>query len=138
MPQETHFSGKVATKAIIVKDGKVLMARDSNDSDTWDLPGGRIHVGENIEDGVKREVKEELGVDVNFESVIYSENIVHTGEGTSHLFITCKVNLIDPDQPFLVPSEELAEIKWVDQNSFQQLKTFDNCVRALKTFWRNA
>lgn len=136
MNQEIHFSGKVATKVIIVKDGKVLMARDNKDADIWDLPGGRINVGENIEDGIKREVKEELGVNVNFNSMVYSENVIHTSTGTPHLFITCKVNMLDPEQPFMVPSEELAEIMWVDRESFEKIKTFDSCVRALKTFWK--
>jgi 8-oxo-dGTP diphosphatase len=134
---EQHFLGKVATKAIILKDEKILMTRDNRDSVNWDLPGGRINVGENIETGLKREVMEELGVEINFEGVVYSEQLVHTGEGSAHLFITCKATLSDESKPFCVPSEELAEVKWVDQNSIKELKTYDNCMRALNAFWKH-
>lgn len=133
---EQHFLGKVATKAIITKDGKVLMTRDHRDNAIWDLPGGRINAGENIEAGLRREVQEELGVDVRFKRLVYSEQLVHTGEGSSHLFITCKVTMDDPGQPFRVPSDELAEVKWVDKSTIKDLKTYDNCMRALEAFWK--
>jgi 8-oxo-dGTP pyrophosphatase MutT (NUDIX family) len=134
---EQHFLGKVATKAIIIKDGKILMTRDNRDTVVWDLPGGRINVGESIELGLKREIMEELGVDINFNGVVYSEQLVHTSEGSPHLFITCKATLADEKKPFLIPSEELAEAKWVDQNTIGELKTYDNCMRALNTFWKS-
>lgn len=58
----------VAVKAIIKKDGKYLIIRKSKDEDvtpnTIDIPGGRIEFGEEPEDALKREVKEEVGLDV--------------------------------------------------------------------------
>ena len=73
---EQHFLGKVATKAIIAKDGKILMTRDNKDAAIWDLPGGRINVGENVDTGLKREIMEELGVDIRFKALVYSEQLV--------------------------------------------------------------
>jgi 8-oxo-dGTP diphosphatase len=135
--EEQHFLGKVATKAIIAKDGKILMTRDHRDNAIWDLPGGRINAGESVETGLRREIQEELGVDVRFKAMIYSEQIVHTGEGSSHLFITCEVTMENPDQPFRVPSEELAEVQWVDKDTIKGLKTYDNCMRAINAFWKS-
>jgi 8-oxo-dGTP diphosphatase len=132
---EEHFSGKVATKAIIVKDGKILMTRDNNDAAIWDLPGGRINIGESIETALKREIMEELGVAINVDSLIYSEQLRHTSEGSPHLFLTCKAILTDPAQRFSVPSKELAEVRWVDKNTLSQLKTYDNCMRALNFYF---
>lgn len=133
---EQHFLGKVATKGIIARDGKILMPRDHRDASRWDLPGGRINAGENIEMGLRREIQEELGVDVSFKRMIYSEQLVHTGEGSSHLFITCEVTMENPAQPFRVPSEELAEVRWVDKDTIKELKTYDNCMRAVNSYWK--
>ncbi len=64
----------IATRAIIIKDKKILLIRESDkkyaDSarDGWyDVPGGRLDVGEDIEVGVRREAKEEAGLDVQIQ-----------------------------------------------------------------------
>lgn len=52
---------RVAVKALI-KDanGRILLVKEK--SDKWDLPGGGIDHGEEPEEGIKRELLEELGV----------------------------------------------------------------------------
>ena len=61
-------SRRVAKVIIINKDDHVLMLKRSDYVDKfageWDLPGGHIQVGEDFEVGMKREVKEETGLDV--------------------------------------------------------------------------
>jgi 8-oxo-dGTP pyrophosphatase MutT (NUDIX family) len=53
---------RVSTKALIVKEDKVLLIMESDGR--WELPGGGLEVGESFESGIKREVHEELGVNV--------------------------------------------------------------------------
>ena len=61
-------SRKVAKVIIINADDHILMLKRSDYVDKfagqWDLPGGHIQVGEDFEVGMKREVKEETGLDV--------------------------------------------------------------------------
>ena len=55
------------TCAIIEKDGKVLSTQRSESMSLplkWEFPGGKIHVGERPEDCLKRELHEELGIEV--------------------------------------------------------------------------
>jgi len=58
----------VAGKAIIRKNNKILLLQRSHESGhdpgLWELPGGKIDYGENLVDALKREVKEEVGVDI--------------------------------------------------------------------------
>ena len=49
--------------AIIIKDNKVLMVKNNRD-DYYYSVGGRIQFGETAEQAVKREVKEELGCEM--------------------------------------------------------------------------
>ena len=52
---------------IIVDENKILIAQRSNQKDhplKWEFPGGKIKVNENPIDALKREIKEELSVDV--------------------------------------------------------------------------
>tara|TARA_B100001564_G_scaffold168919_2_gene141925 strand:+ start:451 stop:864 length:414 start_codon:yes stop_codon:yes gene_type:complete len=72
---------KQVAKAIIVdEEGRVLMLKRSNYtkkySGEWDLPGGHIYVGEEIQTGLKREVKEETDLDIkDFKFIEKNENL---------------------------------------------------------------
>lgn len=49
------------TATIIYKDQKILLQKRS-DNGLWALHGGFINLGETIEEGMKRELKEEIGI----------------------------------------------------------------------------
>lgn len=60
----------VGVKALIVREGKVLIIREAKydeglNEGKWDVPGGRIETEENLMEGLKREVKEEVGLDLS-------------------------------------------------------------------------
>lgn len=61
----------IACKAIIVKDNKILLVRDSGlatdhayNKGWWSPPGGRIASEEDIIHGLRREVQEEIGCEI--------------------------------------------------------------------------
>jgi 8-oxo-dGTP pyrophosphatase MutT (NUDIX family) len=64
MTKEFYF----AQKAVIESDGKVLLVQksldDPNQPGKWEVPGGRLDFGEDVDEHLKREVKEEVGLDV--------------------------------------------------------------------------
>ena len=66
------------TAAIIRKNGRILIARRgpaSFMSGKWEFPGGKVEEGESLEDCLKREILEELGIDIlvgkPFHAVLY-------------------------------------------------------------------
>jgi 8-oxo-dGTP diphosphatase len=58
----------LAIGAFILKDNKILIVKKSPfekvDAGLWTIPGGKIEKRESIIDGLKREVKEEVNLDV--------------------------------------------------------------------------
>lgn len=66
--QSNHFPDsfyRVSVKGIFVKDGKVLLVREAESlSGKWELPGGGLDFGEEIHQGLKREIEEEVGIHV--------------------------------------------------------------------------
>lgn len=53
---------RVSAKALIYKDNKVLLIKEDNGM--WELPGGGLEIGETFSLGIKRELKEELGINM--------------------------------------------------------------------------
>lgn len=66
--KKKHKDSKFVAKAVILDGEKVLLLKRSDylkkHKGEWDLPGGHIHVGEELEDGLVREVYEETGITV--------------------------------------------------------------------------
>lgn len=64
-------------KGVIVKDGKVLIIReaatygDGTQRGRYHMPGGRIEPGEHFEEALRREIKEETGLEVDIEYPLY-------------------------------------------------------------------
>ena len=58
--------------AVIIKDGKVLLMRRIRDGQEYFVfPGGGVGEGENPEDAVVREIKEEFNVDIKIDKLLF-------------------------------------------------------------------
>lgn len=56
--------------AVIVRDGKHLLIKQSKNKASageWQHPGGKFEPGESYADGLKRELKEELGIEIEID-----------------------------------------------------------------------
>lgn len=56
---------------IIYKDGKILLIKRKNPPHGWALPGGFVDEGETVEQAAVREAKEETGLDVELQALLY-------------------------------------------------------------------
>ncbi len=56
----------IGVGALIFQRGRILMAQRGKEpmKGFWSLPGGLLELGESLADGVRREVREETGLDV--------------------------------------------------------------------------
>ena len=62
-------SFRVAVSALLFDEHRVLLAH-RRDIDWWNLPGGGMELGETVEEAVKREVREETGLEVEVEQLV--------------------------------------------------------------------
>lgn len=103
----------VAVKALILHEGKVLILRrrqfDSHKAGAWDLPGGRLEVGENPYDGLKREIKEEINIGADIICPLDVHHFVRDDKQT----ITMMIFLCKPHSMDITLSEEHDDFKWV-------------------------
>lgn len=64
MPNRSTHVFRIGVFAIIEDRGKVVLARRS-DIGWWNLPGGGMEPGEAVDEALKREVREEVGLEVD-------------------------------------------------------------------------
>lgn len=86
-----------ATAAFIVNDNdEMLVVRRAKEpaKGTLDLPGGFVDMGETVEQGMRREIKEETGLDVHDIQYLFSSPNVYMYSGMG-------IHTLDMD--FLVP-----------------------------------
>ena len=101
--------------AVVVRDQSILVQRDRNGSE-YALPGGHVKIGETLEDGLIREIMEELGVRVKCDRLLWSEECFWTWHGRQAHTIAFyyRVDLCDdPDIPAngaFVPQKDHGEV----------------------------
>ena len=103
---EEHKHLKVSQQAVIRNaSGEVLILRQA-DGAIWLLPGGRMEGNEGITDSLRREVREETGMEIEIgEPVAVDISETHS---TYAIAFLCTVRSADP-----VLSDEHTELRWV-------------------------
>lgn len=113
---------RVSIKALILDETgkKFLIVKEDNG--WWEVPGGGLDYGETPSDCLKREIKEEMGLDVSFVSQNPSYFLVgHNMSGVWAVGIVYEVRVKDLN---FTPSNECQEIKYVSQEELKDLKAF--------------
>ena len=118
----------VPQKAAIEKDGKFLIMKRAPDAhaypEQWDFPGGRLEHGEEPTEGLKREVKEETGLEIEVIEPIF----VFSEKSSDHYvyFTVFKCNYISGEVKL---SNEYTEFKWATKEEILELGT-ENFLKA--------
>ena len=104
--------------AIIVHEGKILgTQRGYGDfAGGWEFPGGKIEPGELPEDAVRRELKEELDLEVKVEQLF---DTVEYDYPTFHLSMQCFLCTMG-DREFVL--KEHKDARWLDRDTVDEVK----------------
>ncbi len=83
---------------------------------SYKLPGGALHPGEHIVDGVIREVLEETGVRTQFESLACFRHWHGYRYGKSDIYFVCRLAPLSAD--ISIQAEELEECLWMPVDEY--------------------
>lgn len=115
---------KIVAAVLVENNGKYLLVKETLESgkEYWIVPGGKVDFGEELESAAKREIKEELSIDVElkdflgFKEIIRPQFNYHTliffflGKSLSNEFKMCNV-LKDANY---FSAKEIKNLKLVD------------------------
>lgn len=114
MPKEIiEVNFRVAVKAFIVHNDKLLLLKRASDDiqkpNIWEIPGGRLNLGEDPILGIMREIKEETGLYITPKVPLSVRHFVRVDEQV----ITMLVFFCKPTGGDLKISEEHSDIQWI-------------------------
>lgn len=106
--------------AVIVRDNRILATQRGYGEfkDGWEFPGGKIESGETPEDALKREIMEELKVEIDVRELI---GVVEYDYTDFHLNMVCfwctlkggEIQLVEHEAGRWLKKEKLEELEWL-------------------------
>jgi 8-oxo-dGTP diphosphatase len=140
-PASSVIKGPITVVAAVIRNahGHILIARrpDSHAvaGGLWEFPGGKVEAGESPEEALRREIKEEIGIEIEVKNLI---NVV------SHVYALpsaqLHILLIGYFADFVggnLQLNDVAEVEWVSQNQRPMHQFAPADVPFLEKVWPN-
>jgi ADP-ribose pyrophosphatase YjhB (NUDIX family) len=134
-------NSKPAVGALVIRtvdhQPRVLLSRRGIEpfKGMWDCPGGYLENGEPPENGLAREMKEELGVRIADPRLFATgideyprEDVAEEARFVLSLYYRCDI----PDDARLNPADDVVEAAWYPLNGLPQNMAFDSIRTALE------
>ena len=110
------------TCAIIVRKGSVLITQRSASMPhplKWEFPGGKVKEGESVEECIRREIREELGLRIEVERLLPSVRHTYGRMPITLIPLVCRildgeVKLSEHSAFRWVPLNELEGVDWLE------------------------
>lgn len=99
----------IRVRAVIYHDGRYLFVRHAHDS-PWVFPGGKLEDAESLQDGLVRELQEELGVTADIGRLLYMQQLFRGEEESLECFFEVKNGQEFTDLDLAGTSHGLSEI----------------------------
>lgn len=120
----------LAVGAVVREDGRLLLIRRGRPpgKGCWSLPGGRLEPEETLEDAVRREVREETGLDVEPTRLLGTAE--RAGAGW-HYLICDFAAVVVRNGKVLAAGDDAEEARWVSLDEVPGLTLVDGLVEWL-------
>lgn len=106
--------------AVIFKDDKVFATQRGYGEfkDGWEFPGGKVESGESPEDALRREIREELEVDINVGDLIETIEYDYPAFHLSMKCFACTIaggspHLLEHEAAKWLTSKQLGSVDWL-------------------------
>jgi ADP-ribose pyrophosphatase len=114
----------VAVGAVVFKNGRVLLVRRGRppSQDLWAIPGGRVRLGETLQQAAEREIREETGLTVKAGSpVLTFDHIEHDAAGRIRFHYVIVDLLAELIGGRLLPGDDALEARWIGPRELERI-----------------
>lgn len=131
--------GRIVVGGVIEKDGKFLLVQETKEEcrGKWNIPAGHLEPNETIFDGVKREVKEETGCNVELTGFLQIGNKIFQND--VFISIVFSTKLLEENIKF--NKKEILNVRWFTYeellNMKEELRAYDLIINSISAFIEN-
>ncbi len=128
---------KTRPSAIILADNKLLTLKyNYNGNLLYAIPGGNLEFGEKLEVALKRELQEEIGLEIEVQNLLFIAEVHQQNKYTLHCIFNSK---IVSGIPQLNPKETTAlEICWLPIENIEDYNLYPNIKTEIKEHFAEA
>lgn len=109
----------VGVATVVIKDGKILLGKDTRKGDVYGVPGGHWESGETLKECALREIKEEAGVVASNPTLISVYDFYREDKQKSYVTIGMKADYVSGE---LTDLHEEGRLEWNWYTSEEALK----------------
>lgn len=130
LPPAEYYAGlpkQIASAGVIIHDdaGRIMLVRPSYSDETWEIPGGALEAGEDPWRTARREVEEELGLDLRPGRLLVVDWVPVQDDGRPALinfvFDGGLLTLEQADRHVELNKDELVEWKFTTSGQWDEL-----------------
>ena len=114
MPEQ-KYPEPTAGALIFNREGKLLLVKSPKWFGKFVIPGGHIELGETAKDALKREINEEVGLDIeDIEFIQYQDAIYSSEFAKKKHFLFLEFAAKCENDKVTIDNEEITEYRWAD------------------------
>jgi len=117
----------VGVGGVVIHRERALLIRRGSEplKGEWSIPGGMLELGEELADGVRRELKEETGLDVEpLEYILVFDRIMREGKRVKYHYVIVDY-LCRRKRGRLCPASDVVDARWVRREDLPQYHLTD-------------
>ena len=135
MSREYPDHPRVGVGAVVLQRGRVLLVRRGGQpsSGKWSLPGGLVELGETTAEAVRREIREECGIEITVVGVAgVVDRVTRDAAGRVRYHYVLVDYLAFPQSEAIVAGTDAAECRWVEIERLGELDTTEGLADMIR------
>ena len=131
-PETSPASITLAVGGIVIRDGRLLMVRRAQEParGLWSVPGGKVERSEYLSDALRREVREETGLEIDVGELAGLFEVI--GDDDHYVVMDFLATYSGEDEPR--PGDDVDRVRWVPLEDIPSLDCTPRFVELL-TAW---